>query len=72
MDRVRAKTQRCAHAPRQSVVHRSGGGWARAAYAVQHVADEFVSQLFAQWPLAGVLVKEQVALHTVVPHAHRQ
>ena len=27
-----------------------------AAYAVQHVADEFVSQLFARWPLAGVLV----------------
>ena len=46
-----------AHASRQPVVHRSRGGRAGAAHAVQHAADEFVAQLFAQRPLAGVFVQ---------------
>jgi len=51
---------------------RSRGGRRGAADAVQHGADEFVAQLFAQRALAGVLVEGTVALHADVSHAHRR
>jgi hypothetical protein len=57
MDRVCGMPQRAAHASRQPVVHCPGGGRAGAAHALQHAPHEFVAQLFAQRPLAGVFVQ---------------
>ena len=47
-------------------------GGAGAADALQHAADEFLAQLLAQRPLAGLLLQEPLALHADVPHAHRR
>src|ERR1017187_5485457 len=61
MDRLRAMPQRGAHASRQPVVHRARPGRPGATYALQHAADEFVAQFFAQRPLARLFFEKQVA-----------
>ena len=72
LDRLRAVPQRPVDASRQPALHRPGGRRAGAAHALQHAADELLAQLFAQRPLAGLLLQEPLALHADVSDAHRR
>ena len=69
LDRIREVPQRRADASRQPALHRPGGGRGGAAAQGEHAADEFLAQLFAQWPVAGVFFQEPRALHADVSDA---
>ncbi len=72
VDRLRARrTTASSCVPTASSISFRCDRWHAAADELQHIADEFLAQLLAQWPLAGVFVQEPLALHADVPHAHR-
>ena len=72
VDRLLPGQELHAAAAGQRAVHHSGGRRRGPATAVQHGTDEFLAQLVAQQPLAGVLLEGQLALHATVPDSHRR
>ncbi len=70
LDCVCAGPERHGHAPGRQALHRAFRGRRSPADEVQHAADELLAHIFAERPLAGLLIEEPFAVHAVIPDAY--